>query len=322
MNPSLSTTIAAIGCVVPSSIERPKRFAQELHKFVGRATLSECQEITAHVYGHADWHSLHKACSSQSNGAAFDEDLTVEEDKAREDAQVKVLCRELFDLDPDTVDLGPPPRDAPDASAAEQTQARTHDHHRDPLKRSDLAIEQLHKTFCQWFLTEQTPTLSFQAPRAQIGPDVEGIASQDFMATFPLRLAQWWRVNIPYQPEVALAIETFPWNKDRVTSILMFGRYWGELGVHYAEVIDFMMGPGTAYLLAEQYCKAAMFNMDVLSMSDERISELSLALEIQFMSIYPRDDFIKAGPQGLRRCAREAVKVLTNPKSRRGTWKT
>lgn len=321
MNPALASSVAAIGRVTPKSIDRPKRFAQELNKFLGGKTLSECQAVTAHVYGHVDWHSLQTACSSKTNGAPFDEELGDDDFAARDAAQIKVMCLDLFDFNPEKMEPDPPEPEAPGSMTEEQLGKHLQESTEHAHKRSNLAIARLDKTFSEWFLLEQMPTYSISVPPKIVEPDVVGIATQEFMSTYPQRVAQWWNVNVPYQPEVGMAISRFPWNKDRVTSILWFARYWGQLGVLYSGVIDFMMGPGTAYLLAEQFCKAASTKLGVGKMAKEEAENLLISLESNFMSDYPRADYYKLGPQGLRRCAKEAVKVLSDPKSRRGTWK-
>lgn len=320
MYPALASYLAAIGCVVPMNMERPKRFAKELQKLSPRLTLAQCQTATSHVYGHQDWHALQKACSAQSPGAPFDDEMEVEDSMAREDAQTAVIVHEVMGLDPED-DYEAPEDNTPERMTGAEFEAYVRRSDLQSLVRMQKALNRLDKLRCQWFVFEQSPTQSERRPSFSV-EDADGqIATQEFMSTLPQRLAQWWRVNVPHQLEVADAIESHPWDKDRATSILGFARYWGTLNVHYAYSIDFMMGLGTAYLFAQQFTQSIMSCIKLDALTALEVKEMRTSFLFEFMNAYPRDDFVAVGPEALAKNGKDTVKVLSNPKSKRGVWK-
>lgn len=310
MSPELARLVAAVGCATPLSMERPKRFAKELQKLFPNCSLSLCQEATAHVFGHQDWHQLHRAVDLGGPGRKPDCELSVDEIVDRQIAQGAILNIEITGLDPNDPYEPPPDEEVNPLAPGTSPQHA--------MLRMSQARNRLTKHLVAMLIVEQEPT-----DDARLSPQtVESLpwtmGSQDFMANFHKRIAQWWRVNIPYQPEVGQALESFSWDKDRTTSILRFAEYWGTLGVVFSDVIDFDLGPGTSYLLAEQYASSILFRED----PEFRTEELFRAWVLNFMSIYPRDDFVVAFPTGLKSSAKIARKILSDPQSRKGTWET
>lgn len=308
MSPEIASRVAAIGCATPFSMERPKRFAKELQKLFPMTALSACQEVTAHVFGHQDWYHLRRAVEAAPDLRHLDTDLSEEELITRLVAQSEILVIEMAGLDPDQMYDAPPSRGLDPAA---DTSPREH-----AFLRMDRARNRLSKHLAAMFILEQTPTDVVQIPLEPVQSLKWSVATPEFMATYNKKLAQWWRTNIPHQPEVGQAIDDFSWDPSRTTSILRFADYWGSLGVFYSDAIDFSMGMGTAYLLAEQYAASLLAQKD----EEYRTKDVFMDAMYNFMQMYPRDDFIAVFPDALKKNAKVVLKILSDPNSRKGTW--
>lgn len=90
-----------IGIVVPHSINAPKKFAKKLNKLYPAHQLSKCQAVTARLYGHQDWFNLENAIKNGVKSAPYNEDLDEHSFDERLNEQMRILARELGDVDMD-----------------------------------------------------------------------------------------------------------------------------------------------------------------------------------------------------------------------------
>lgn len=122
------------------------------------------------------------------------------------------------------------------------------------------------------------------------------------------RLADWWRINVPNQPIVADALAAFPFYPNRLSSVLRFGAYWGELCKAYAAVVPLRLLMGVSFLLAERYATILLhisFDMDDLAAIkkacvDDTLDDIAGPyigrqdeLAGCFFEVFPRRDFGK-----------------------------
>lgn len=324
--------------VVPRSIERAKRIAKQLHEIYPQHLLSTCQEVTARLFFHRDWHALNESLKVGSAAGPFDHELTEEGLKERRRAQRGIVCRELGGVDPET--KAPPPKD--------------YVHNKDTTNlildavigsASPHSVRRLEASFTRWkqrlaaeAITEIGPTLE-KVPVNYPVTDILTLCPGEWLASMPQNLARWWRVNISHQPTVADSLAGFKLDPNRRISLLKFGGYWGELCMHYAETIDWTMAMGTAYLLAERYATILVHKdrgfLDLapklVKCSNEDFDRLIEPFFDQqtraatfFFQVYPRDDFndaYAAQPLAFAKNAGECISILSTPKSKRGTWK-
>jgi len=81
------------------------------------------------------------------------------------------------------------------------------------------------------------------------------------------------------------------------------------------------MGAGTAYLLAHQFVEAMLaIQQPIREFSAKELPKVRFTMFSYFYSIYPRDDFIKMEPSWHRKNAIDVVKILSNPRSHKGTF--
>lgn len=319
---------SALAPVVPPSIARAKRVAKRLHDIYPNQPLSVCQAVTARIYGHGDWHALEQAVKAKTPSAPFDDDLSSTDWNIRRDAQQDIVCRDLGGFDP-AAESSPPEHSAFDDLGGNSALISAR------LERASQRRAILQSAHA---LIEISPTSAKQLP-AQEYHALFGLYPVNSLENLPAALAQWWSVNIPHQPGVAEPLRTYELDPHSPTSLIRFGGYWGTLCMHYADVIDWGMAKGTAFLLADRYGVLATQESDAWWAFVERIGETTeaeneadyagvmtsytVAMETYF-KVYPRDDFIGqaiAEPVILKKAAKACIKILENPKSRKGTWK-
>lgn len=311
-----------IGVVVPRSLDRPKHFAKQLHKHFSRHTLAQCQEVTANVFGHASWHNLSQSVKQGAAPGPFDEDIEPEAQNQRNNAQTALLALVLGDVEPDE-EYAPPQEDGP---AIEMMDPHN-------MLRLERAAKRYHRRSCYYLIWEMMPTMGVVPPTCMVQDTSLEPATQAVMAQFPQLIGRWWNKNIPTQPEIGSALASFDWNKDRPTSVLHFGAYWGELCMHYAGVIDWGMCMGTSYILANQHAAAILQRtqvfLDAVKGSsewtaikfDKEITDLHMSLQAEYLYAYMRDDMIQAPTSALRSSAKNALKILQSSSGRGGIWR-
>jgi hypothetical protein len=298
----------AIGAVVPTTIERPKAFAKNIHRFFRSKSLSECQAATAQVLGHADWHGLDKAVKAGAASAPNDEQLEREAFLARRQAQIDLLAWTLAGVEPGK------PYDPP--GQPQWPTMGVMDPHN--MLRIEMALKRCDRLLCDRILWEGSPSSGAEPDHMVVEGTSLELANQEVMQDFNLRLARWWSKHIKWQPEVGQAIERFEWNKDRPASIIWMGIYWGQLCMHYAEAIGPKNVMGTAYLLADQYSASILqatevFHQALAEKGDggdwpQKVVDLKMGLVAQYLSAYVRDDMVRIGltplQAGAKRCMR------------------
>jgi hypothetical protein len=322
MDKRLASYISSIGCVVPGSTDAPKRFAKELKRFWPSRSLGECHEATGHVYGHADWHSLDASCARRASSAPFDEELDPKTAMKRYAAQRDIISLQIAGLDPNQDYTAPAMPEPPAQMSNDEFEAFLAARAALQGNRAAVALARMANCVCDFFLLEQAPTAQQRPPVVMVSDTPDSIATQEFVADLPSRLANWWEVNVPGRTEVAAELRAQYWNKDRPVSILNFASTWGRLNLLDAATINFTMGAGTAYLLANQFVEAMLPRAQPGGdQSQQELTQERFKLFSYFYSVYPRDDFIKMGIPYHQKNARDVVKILGNPKSRRGTFK-
>jgi hypothetical protein len=322
MDNRLSTCLRTIGCVVPSTMDGPKRFAKELKRFWPTKSLGACHEATAHVFGHADWHSLETSCARHARSAPLDEELGTEKAIRRFAAQRDIIAVEVGGLDP--TQTYEPPKMPESLSSMSEEEFVQFLQAREALTDSRVynALGRMSNAMCDALLMELSPTAQQRLPIIEVVDSADSVAPQGFIAELPARLAQWCQVNVPARPTIPDECRTCYWHKDRPVAILSFAAFWGSLNLVEARTIDFTMGGGTAYLLAHQFVEAMVaIQQPTREFSEAELPQAKFAMFSYFYSIYPRDDFIKMPPSWHRKNAEDVVKILSNPKSRRGTFK-
>ena len=299
----------AIGVVVPTTIERPKAFAKNIHRFFGSSkSLSECQAATAQALGHADWHGLDKAVKAGAASASKDEQLERDAFIARRMAQTDLLAWTLAGVEPGN-SYDPP-------GAPQGPKMGTFDAH--TMLRVEMAGKRCQRLLCNRLLWEGSPSSGAEPDHMVVKGTSLELANQEVMQDFNLRLARWWSKHIKWQPEVGQAVERFEWNKDRPASIIWMGMYWGELCMHYAETIGWEDVWGTAYLLADQYSASILqatelYHQGLAENGDggewpQEVVDLKMGLVAQYLNAYVRDDVARMGlpvlQAGAKRCMR------------------
>lgn len=316
----------SIGAVVPVNIDRPKRIAKALDKLFHKAKLSQCQAVTAHLFGFADWHGLEQAIKSETSRGPFDEEISAEQFEDRRAAQVNVIAEELGEVDFAAPYPPPGPPKIPDFGYAHSE------------KRLLAAHQRCQQLLAFDAICELTPTSSAH-PVAQPPFDALCLYKTDELSAFPANLARWWRVNVKHQPEVANAIANFEFDVNRGTSILSFAQYWGTLCMYYANTINWQMIMGTSYLLAEGYAAA---HLPYTGTYDEILPKWQKGTEEEnqhwltsltaentrlarnFYRVFPRDDLFGvmiSQPKAFLSNAKTCKKILASSRSRRGVWK-
>ncbi len=305
--------------VIPRNITRAKRIAKQLHGFYPRQQLSACQATTSHVFGFKDWHALEEACKSADRKVCgpFDEELDEADLVDRLTNQFLIICKELGGVDPEA-----------DHRAPERGE-------RD--ERLEKAGARWSVLFARTVLLEVFPTAR-DAPESDEYIDFLTEHDADELERLPGLLGQWWAVNVPHQPEVGAALIAFKLNPHKKTSLLLFGFYWGSLCMYYAQTISWTMAMGVAYMLAERFGSITIQQKGTyvdLMLSDDPPSQemVSAALptfageaadaQCDFFNCYPRDDFYNAyskQPQVFMDSAKETMKILNTPGTKRGTW--
>lgn len=312
-----------IGAVIPSSIDRAKQFAKQVNKFYRGHQLSQCQEATAHVFGHADWHCLDQAIKLGGKARQYDEELDQNARVMRFNAQMGHLALDMCGIDPDDDYLPPTFDKLGEAPLAD----------RGGFVRLEKAGMKFHRLLCGTLVWELLPTAQ-RVPHAEVVHAVpDARASQDTMAQFPTLIGRWWNRCVPGQREVGHELMSFDWNKDRPSSVLSFAGYWGELCMHYSTTIDWTMCSGTAYVLGCQYTVGKLKRLQVFHDSAgndptlnglhslEDVQRLYNEFMIEFLHAYPRDDMIALPPKVMRADADNAIKIISSKTSKKGTWK-
>lgn len=313
-----------IGAVVPANMDRAKRFAKQVNRIYAGLSLAQCQEATAHVFGHADWHSLDKAVKEGGKSKAHDEEITPQQLFIRQRAQIQHMAFDLAGVDPDEK-YAPPEME--NTSEGLLNRAVGND------TRLAMGKMRFHRFLCETIIWEHQPTAEKGQEMWEIEDTSLHPASQEVMKDFPRLLGAWWKRCLPFQPEVGQALESFDWDKNKTTSIVHLAGYWGELCVHYGTIIDWTMVIGASRLLAYQYAAAVLQHLQVFDDAvsgetslkkvefDEKIIQLHFNFQLTFFDHYPRDDIIYAiGSDGKH--AEEVIKILKSNTSKRGLWKS
>lgn len=326
--------------VVPRSLERAKRVAKKLHRFYPRHPLSKCQGTTARLYGHKDWHALEQAIANKMASAALDDELSAAELRDRFKHQYRIICIELTEVDPDA-DYPAPDQPRPNPTL---THAELAVHALALRALVPTRVEQASKRFEQIFALEALREIS-PTSRAQFAPssittvDELSILTADHLNGLPLLLGRWWNANLPYQPDVGRTLSDYDLDSSSRASLLKFGQYWGTLCVHYAEVINWAMGMGVSYLLAERYgwdCTVChpIFDEYVSALESgatdaelaptwHEVNNILHQNSSRYYKGFPRDDFwdsYRAQPVAFMKNAQSVIHILAEPGSRRGTW--
>lgn len=300
----------AIGAVVPTTIERPKAFAKNIHRFFRWKSLSECQAATAQALGHKDWHGLDKAVKAGAASAPKDEQLERDAFIARRKAQTDVLAWTLADVEPGN------PYDPP-GDPQGPTMGMMDPHN---MLRVEMAGKRCQRLLCNRLLWEGSPSSEAEPQDMVVQNTSLELATQEVMQDFNLRLSRWWKKHIKWQPEVGQAIEGFEWNKDRPASIIWMGMYWGELCMHYAGTIGWEDVSGTAYLLADQYSASILqatevYHQGLADKGDggewpQKVVDLKMGLVAQYLHAYVRDDVERVGLAALQAGAKRCMRTM------------
>jgi hypothetical protein len=303
----------AIGAVVPTTIERPKAFAKNIHRFFRSKSLSECQAATAQVLGHADWHGLDKAVKAGAASAPNDEQLERDAFIARRKAQTDLLAWTLADVEP-----GKPYAPPGEPQGPTMGMMGMMDPHN--MLRVEMAGKRCQRLLCNRLLWEGSPSSAAEPEHMVVQGTSLELATQEVMQDFNLRLARWWTKHIKWQPEVGQAIERFEWNKDRPASIIWMGMYWGELCMYYAETIEWENMWGSAYLLADQYSASILqatqvYHQGLAEKGDgdqwpQKVVDLKMGLVAQYLQAYVRDDVVEIGLPALQAGAKRCMRTM------------
>lgn len=323
--------------VTPKNIARAKRIAKRLKELYPQHALSVCQATTAHLLGHKDWYALEKAVKSGNSPGPFDHDLDDGELELRSNDQRAIICMELGGVDP-SVDHSRPPRPG-SKSILTETELAAH-----AMAMEEQAPKRLERAYERWDVLyaseaylEILPTAE-EMPVSQTYSQFMSHWSPEQIQALPKKIGEWWMTNVPYQPEVGQALLSFELNPHSLTSLLWFGRYWGTLSIHYAQVIDWTMAMGTAFVLADRFgsicgqdsqelrdflAKGKKLSSAEVDAGMESVFNASMVSVTRYLDAYPRDDFrpvFEAQPEAFLDNAKKAMKILSTPGSKKGTW--
>lgn len=317
---------------VPHKIDRAKRIAKQLSKLFPNRTLSNCQEVTAKVFGHKDWHALEQAVASGAARGPYNDDLSESQHERRLIAQFRIICKELAGIDPDS-ETAPPRVSRSTGPMTDEMLAQQF------MKEESIRDDRERIAHNRWGIQYSLDALRVLKPTSRSStssdhyiPGVSSSCHEEDFKEIPARLANWWRKNISHQPEVADAIGKYKLDPEDRFSIMRFGRHWGVLCLHYAATINWTMVMGTAYLLSTQYGAIDAINSPDLpeAMSKKDQSEKVAAFDemahqgaIAFLQAYTRDDLaavFEAQPDAFENAALEVMAILGDPKSEKGTW--
>lgn len=320
----------AFAPVIPHSIERAKRIAKTLQDIYPSHSLSHVQGVTARLFGHADWHALHKAVEGRLPSAPFDEDMPEDEGIDRLIMQGLIVCRELGGYDPTKGDveeaLGGV---SPAADLAPDFQLRK----ARGTFEDTLSAEVIH---------EVRPTAKKLLGKVTLEEDIFCVCPMDELEKLPAYLGQWWTVNIRHQPEVATALETYKLNPRSRVELMRFGAYWAELSTYHALNATMVIGP--AYLLAEHFSAIrirataefvayldALIDNSGEPLPDHRmqlllkpvVQHFTAEVEAFFASYLRRDllDIYKGRPVVFQNAAERCLEMFGVPKAGRGGQK-
>ncbi len=319
-NDQENVTINSITPIVPTGIERPKRIAKALSGIYSTRKLSDCQAVTAQLFGFEDWHSLEEIIKKKAKPGPFDDDLSDVAIAERRNIQRHIIAQDLGNVDLHVEYLRP---------------------EKDPLdlhgeKRLERAYQRFQQRLAHDAIFELTPT-SLSHPIAHEPFDGLCLCTTEEFFKFPQKLARWWKVNIPHQAEIGTALGNHDFNVKSPVSILNFAHYWGTLCMYYANTIDWMMAMGTSQILAEGYSATKIFSAESIStmfgntvtsaekddLADEAL-KIKIEIEADFYKCFPRDDFLgvwRGQMKAFYENAQKVSKILAKPGSRKGVWK-
>lgn len=316
----------SVDLVVPRTLRRANDIVKKLMHFYPNAGRASCRSACAHLFGHEDWEGLEVSCKQRRPGAPFDEACS---DLARRRrGQAQLLCTELGSVDP----FGR--YDKPmQASGALP----------DPtlgIFQSELRLIQAGKRYQQLLarilVEEIEPTAGEPEKRSAL--ELLASASRGTVAALPLYLARWWNVNLPHQREVGQDLCNVALDANSRADLLRFGQHWGALCMYHAYSIDWSMVIGTACLLAERYADLSLPYQEearemlarrstaALTRADyQRLCESHWLQVVEYLNVFPRDDLeevVRAQPEAFLADGNLVEKILADPRSRRGTWRT
>lgn len=325
----------ALAPVVPLSIDRAKRLAKAFQAAYPQHTLAKCQALTAQLLFHPNWHALETAVKMKHLSAPFDEYADDDTVAARYRAQVSLVCRGMHDIDA-FGDYPPPAK--PDVSTIEGLAALGRGvmspHNQ---LRLEMASYRWAVLYAQTVIQELAPTEASLPPTPPY-QDLFGGVSVEWLEELPKVLGRWWKRNIPHQVEVGEGLVSYELNPNKASSLLRFGLYWGELCFYYAQTISWGFAMGISYLVGARYgylrvqesepffqlCATDSPSKAVLQQFQQALNKELQAGIAEFFRVFPRDDFHEAflkQPGAFQANAKDCVKILSRPTSRRGTWR-
>lgn len=316
----------AVDLVVPRNLRRANDIVKKLMHFYPKAERAGCRNACAHLFGHEDWEGLELSCKQRRLGAPFDEACS--DLGRRRRGQARLLCTELGSVDP----FGS--YDKPmHASGALPDPTLS-------IFRSELRLTQANKRYQQLLarvlVADMEPTAGEPEKRSAL--ELLASASRGTVAALPLYLARWWNVNLPHQREVGQALCNVALDANSRADLLRFRQHWGTLCMYHADSIDWSMVMGTACLLAERYADLSLPYQDEvrellarrstaeLARADfQRLCESHWLQVVEYLSVFPRDDLeevVCAQPEAFLADGNMVEKILADPLSKRGTWRT
>lgn len=208
------------------------------------------------------------------------------------------------------------------------------------ILQSELRLTQAGRRYeqllAQVLVAEIEPTAD--EPEKRTALELLASASRGTIAALPLYLARWWNVNLPHQREIGQDLYNVSLDANSRADLLRFGQHWGALCMYHAHSIDWSRVIGTACLLAERYADLSLPYQDevrellarrstaALARADyQRLCELHWLQVVEYLNVFPRDDLeelVRAQPKAFLADGTLVEKILADPRSKRGTWRT
>lgn len=312
--------------VVPRDMKRANDVVRKLMRYYASAGRNGCRNACAQLFGHESWESLGLSCGQIDVLGPFDEECV--DLPRRRRAQARLLCSSLGGVDPDEHCDRP---------------VRAHGSLPDPVGDNLLAELRLvqagrryQQLLARVLVDELQPTAS--KPQKGTGAEMLASASRGTIAALPLYLARWWSVNLKHQREVGHDLSNVALDADSRADLLKFGQYWGSLCMYHAYGINWTMVIGTACLLAERYAdlslplmaeihafRARRVTGESAEADYEVLCQLHWLKVLEYLSVFPRDDLeqvVQAQPKAFLADGDQVLKILSNPRSTLGTWRS
>jgi len=251
-------------CVVPETMQAPKRVAKYLHSsFRRRRSLAECQHVTAQLLGHRDWHNLEIAVNRSLPSGVLDDELSASDLAVRRSIQAELVLRSLAD----------------DSTVY--------------FARS----ERLYELLSRAVIEETTPTAAnFRSPRV-LGDCRLVDAKQAVYSELPHLLDAWCQSQ-----DFGHVNWDSVWNKDRQSSLLLAAISWAWFSGGRVKATSVTVEHGWAHLLAQQYALAGIASRPDFDRiypddpSERKIVQLNAPLKDEFEILV--HEFLNAYPVG------------------------